>query len=152
MAREKFTHYLYAMCNDDRFIYFIQLDEIVSDDDLDSFSCNLSLYLENISSESITLKTQVIVTGLWVHTDYRDISGTLNPGQATRLIRMEQNLKYNSIGEYTYPIYCEITQDANNNTPDLHSIIEGEIVCSRGKGVTNYLTEITETVKIAVNA
>ena len=150
MAREKFTHYLYAMCNDDRFRYFIQLDEIVSDDDLDSFSCNLSLYLENISSESITLKTQVIVTGLWVHTDYRDISGTLNPGQATRLIRMEQNLKYNSIGEYTYPIYCEITQDANNNTPDLHSIIEGEIVCSRGKGVTNYLTEITDADKRAL--
>lgn len=150
MAREKFTHYLYAMCNDDRFRYFIQLDEIVSDDDLDSFSCNLSLYLENISSESITLKTQVIVTGLWVHTDYRDISGTLNPGQATRLIRMEQNLKYNSIGEYTYPIYCEITQDANNNTPDLHSIIEGEIVCSRGKGVTNYLTEITDVDKRAL--
>ena len=150
MAREKFTHYLYAMCNDDRFRYFIQLDEIVSDDDLDSFSCNLSLYLENISSESITLKTQVIVTGLWVHTDYRDISGTLNPGQATSLIRMEQNLKYNSIGEYTYPIYCEITQDANNNTPDLHSIIEGEIVCSRGKGVTNYLTEITDADKRAL--
>lgn len=150
MAREKFTHYLYAMCNDDRFRYFIQLDEIVSDDDLDSFSCNLSLYLENISLESITLKTQVIVTGLWVHTDYRDISGTLNPGQATRLIRMEQNLKYNSIGEYTYPIYCEITQDANNNTPDLHSIIEGEIVCSRGKGVTNYLTEITDADKRAL--
>ena len=150
MAREKFTHYLYAMCNDDRFRYFIQLDEIVSDDDLDSFSCNLSLYLENISSESITLKTQVIVTGLWVHTDYRDISGTLNPGQATRLIRMEQNLKYNSIGEYTYPIYCEINQDANNNTPDLHSIIEGEIVCSRGKGITNYLTEITDADKRAL--
>ena len=150
MAREKFTHYLYAMCNDDRFRYFIQLDEIVSDDDLDSFSCNLSLYLENISSESITLKTQVIVTGLWVHTDYYNISGTLNPGQATRLTRMEQNLKYNSIGEYTYPIYCEITQDANNNTPDLHSIIEGEIVCSRGKGVTNYLTEITDADKRAL--
>lgn len=150
MAREKFTHYLYAMCNDDRFRYFIQLDEIVSDDDLDSFSCNLSLYLENISSESITLKTQVIVTGLWSHTDYYDISGTLNPGQSTRLTRMEQNLKYNSIGEYTYPIYCEITQDANNNTPDLHSIIEGEIVCSRGKGVTNYLTEITDADKRAL--
>lgn len=150
MAREKFTHYLYAMCNDDRFRYFIQLDEIVSDDDLDSFSCNLSLYLENISSESITLKTQVIVTGLWSHTDYYDISGTLNPGQSTRLTRMEQNLKYNSIGEYTYPIYCEITQDANNNTPNLHSIIEGEIVCSRGKGVTNYLTEITDADKRAL--
>ena len=150
MAREKFTHYLYAMCNDDRFRYFIQLDEIVSDDDLDSFSCNLSLYLENISSESITLKTQVIVTGLWSHTDYCDISGTLNSGQATRLILLQQNLKYNSIGEYTYPIYCEITQDANNNTPDLHSIIEGEIVCSRGKGATNYLTEITDADKRAL--
>lgn len=150
MAREKFTHYLYAMCNDDRFRYFVQLDEIVSDDDLDSFSCNLSLYLENISSESITLKTQVIVTELWVHTDYYDISGTLNPGQATRLTLLQQNRKYNSIGEYTYPIHYEITQDANNNTPDLHSIIEGEIVCSRGKGVTNYLTEITDADKRAL--
>lgn len=150
MAREKFTHYLYAMCNDDRFRYFVQLDEIVSDDDLDSFSCNLSLYLENISSESITLKTQVIVTGFWVHTKYYNISGTLNPGQATRLSLLQQNLKYNSIGEYTYPIHYEITQDANNNTPDLHSIIEGEIVCSRGKGVTNYLTEITDADKRAL--
>lgn len=150
MAREKFTHYLYAMCNDDRFRYFIQLDEIVSDDDLDSFSCNLSLYLENISSESITLKTQVIVTGLWVHTDYCDISGTLNPGQTTRLTLLQQNLKYNSIGEYTYPIYCEITQKEGNNTPDLQSVIEGVIVCSRGKGVTNYLTEITDADKRAL--
>lgn len=154
MATQVFTHYLYGMCNDDRFRWFIELREVVSDNDSeDTFNAHLSLKLENISNESITLDTTVNISGLWKNdTRSAKISGTLNPGQSTLalLVIDYPNRKYNSIGEYTFVISCEITQDANSNTPDLHSTIDGEIVCSRGKGVTNYLTEITDADKRAL--
>lgn len=153
MATQIYTHYLYGTCNDSRFRWFIELREVVSDNDSnDMFNAYLLLNLENISNESITLDTTVDVSGLWeAHILPKKIAGTLNPGQSTLVVRMEYpNRKYNSIGEYTFVISCEITQDANNNTPDLHSTIDGEIVCSRGKGVTNYLTEITDADKRAL--
>ena len=153
MAAQIYKHYLYGTCNDDRFRWFIELREVVSDNDSDDmFNAYLSLNLENISNESVTLDTTVNVSGLWkndIHS--RKISGTLNPGQSTLVVRIDYpNQKYNSIGEHTFVISCEINQDANNNTPDLHSTIDGVIVCSRGKGVTNYLTEITDADKRAL--
>lgn len=153
MAAQIYKHYLYGTCNDDRFRWFIELREVVSDNNSnDMFNAYLLLNLENISNESITLDTTVDVSGLWEgHILPTKIAGTLNPGQSTLATRMEYpNRKYNSIGEYTFVISCEITQDANNNTPDLHSTIDGVIVCSKGKGVTNYLTEITDADKRAL--
>lgn len=153
MAAQIYKHYLYGTCNDSRFRWFIELREVVSDNNSnDMFNAYLLLNLENISNESITLDTTVDVSGLWEdHILPTKIAGTLNPGQSTLATRMEYpNRKYNSIGEYTFVISCEINQDANNNTPDLHSTIDGKIVCSRGKGVTNYLTEITDADKRAL--
>lgn len=153
MATQIYAHYLYGMCNDDRFRWFIELREVVSDNDSDNtFNAHLSLNLENISNESVTLDTTVNVSGLWKDSiRSTKISGTLNPGQSTLAIRIDYpNQKYNSIGEHTFVISCEITQDTNNNTPDLYSVIDGKIVCSRGKGATNYLTEMTDADKRAL--
>ena len=153
MAAQIYKHYLYGTCNDSRFRWFIELREVVSDNNPnDMFNAYLLLNLENISNESITLDTTVDVSGLWEgHILPKKIAGTLNPGQSTLAVRIEYpNRKYNSIGEYTFVISCEITQDTNNNTPNLHSTIDGKIVCSRGKGVTNYLTEITDADKRAL--
>ena len=153
MAAQIYTHYLYGTCNDDRFRWFIELREVVSDNDSDDmFNAYLSLNLENISNESVTLDTTVNVSGLWKNNIHSTkISGTLNPGQSTLVVRIDYpNQKYNSIGEHTFVISCEINQDANNNTPDLYSVIDGKIVCSRGKGATNYLTEITDADKRAL--
>ena len=153
MAAQIYKHYLYGTCNDDRFRWFIELREVVSDNDSDDmFNAYLSLNLENISNESVTLDTTVNVSGLWKNNIHSTkISGTLNPGQSTLVVRIDYpNQKYNSIGEHTFVISCEINQDANNNTPDLYSVIDGKIVCSRGKGATNYLTEITDADKRAL--
>lgn len=153
MAAQIYKHYLYGMCNDDRFRWFIELREVVSDNNSnDMFNAYLLLNLENISNESVTLDTTVYVSGLGKSGVLpTQILGTLNPGQSTLVIRMDYpNQKYNSIGEYTFVISCEINQKADDNTPDLYSTIDGEIVCSRGKGVTNYLTEITDVDKRAL--
>ena len=153
MAAQIYKHYLYGTGNDDRFRWFIELREVVSDNNSnDMFNAYLLLNLENISNESVTLDTTVYVSGLGKSGVLpTQILGTLNPGQSTLVIRIDYpNQKYNSIGEYTFVISCEINQDANNNTPDLHSTIDGIIVCSRGKGVTNYLTEITDADKRAL--
>lgn len=153
MAAQIYKHYLYGTCNDSRFRWFIELREVVSDNNPnDMFDAYLLLNLENISNESITLDTTVYVSGLGKSGVLpTQILGTLNPGQSTLVIRIDYpNQKYNSIGEYTFVISCEITQKADDNTPDLQSVIEGVIVCSRGKGVTNYLTEITDADKRAL--
>lgn len=153
MTAQIYKHYLYGTCNDDRFRWFIELREVVSDNNSnDMFNAYLLLNLENISNESVTLDTTVYVSGLGKSGVLpTQILGTLNPGQSTLVIRIDYpNQKYNSIGEYTFVISCEITQKADDNTPDLHSTIDGVIVCSRGKGVTNYLTEITDADKRAL--
>ena len=105
MAAQIYKHYLYGTCNDDRFRWFIELREVVSDNNPnDMFNAYLLLNLENISNESVTLDTTVNVSGLWKNDIHSTkISGTLNPGQSTLVVRIDYpNQKYNSIGEYTF--------------------------------------------------